>query len=593
MARLKEEEGGKLKPAGYTHEYTKEQVAELIRCANDPKYFILNYVMIQHPTRGSVKFAMYDYQERLVDVYNTSDRVIAMLPRQAGKTTTAAAYLLWWAIFKDDQTVLITGKDHDGAKEVMGRLWYAYEELPWWLKPGVITDQVHTKKFDNNSIIRAVATTPTAGRGKSNSIVYCDEFAYVRPNIAEAFWTALAPTLATGGNLIITSTPNTDEDKFSSIWFNANIAEESDEWVSPHNTKDDGDEEYETIYEDEAIEERLKEYNELMSGGDDDDEDVEVGFTGMFVKWDQIPDPKDPTGFRGRNFKRRQFKEGFTLEQWEREYECKFISGDATLISPMKLASLNNHARKPRFIDRWGARWYDEIKPNYAYAVVLDPSQGVNADDACIQVWEIPTMTQIAEWNDNQADQPEQARMLKRMLKRLYLTQQDDPEHRGDVNIYYSVERNSLGIGIINIIEENEESFPGWMLDSTATTMNVRGSKGGMDSQNYYRGLLTSVSTKKRFCLELKSLVERNLFVPRSRDLITQFKNFIKKGNSYEAKEGTKDDIVMSCVLMCHLIEELRFHEPDLEDTLAINLNEDYDPEDDAHPDNMAFAPVV
>ncbi len=591
MPRLSEEDGGKLKPAGFIHEYTKEQVAEIIRCKSNPEYFITKYVMIQHPTRGAIKFDMYDYQKRLIKVYNESDRVVGLMPRQSGKTTAAAAYLLWWAMFKKNQTILITSKDHDGAKDVMERFFFGYQELPWFLKSGIVTDQVHTKKFDNESIIRAVATTPTAGRGKSNSIVYCDEFAYVRPNIAKAFWTALLPTLSTGGSLIMTSTPNTDEDKFSDIWFNADLSPLSDHWESPYNAQDNNSEEYETIYEDKEAEDRIKEYNDLM--GDDDDENLDVGFTGMFVEWNKIPDLKDPTGFRGKNFKRRKFKEGFSLEEWEREFMCKFVSGDATLIAPIKLASMSQHASKPRFVDRWGTRWFTEIKPNYAYAVVLDPSEGVNADDACIQVWEIPTMKQVAEWNDNQSDQPEQARMLKRILKRIYITQQDDPEHRGDVNIYYSVERNGLGIGILNIIEENEGSFPGWMLDSTATSMNVRGSRGGRDSTNYYRGLITSISTKKRFCLELKSLVERNLFIPRSKDLITQFKNFVKKGNSYEAKEGTKDDIVMSCVLMCHLIEELRFHEPDLEDYIAININEDYDPDDETHPDNMAFVPVV
>lgn len=93
MPRLDEESGGKIKPVGFIHEYTKDQAAELIRCSDDPKYFIKKYVMIQHTTRGAIKFDMYDYQERLVDVYNASDRAIGMLPRQGGKCCAAKSMI--------------------------------------------------------------------------------------------------------------------------------------------------------------------------------------------------------------------------------------------------------------------------------------------------------------------------------------------------------------------------------------------------------------------------------------------------------------------------------------------------------------------
>ncbi len=144
---------------------------------------------------------------RCIRVDNDSNMFLcgrSMIPTH--NTATAAAFILWWAIFKDNQQILIASKDQDGAKEIMDRLWFAYEELPWWIKPGVKTDQVHTKKFDNNSRIRATATTRTSGRGKSNSLVYLDEFAFVRPGIADDFWTAIYPTLSclVGDTLVLT-----------------------------------------------------------------------------------------------------------------------------------------------------------------------------------------------------------------------------------------------------------------------------------------------------------------------------------------------------------------------------------------------------
>ena len=89
------------------------------------------------------------------------------------------------------------------------------------------------------------------------------------------------------------------------------------------------------------------------------------------------------------------------------------------------------------------------------------------------------------------------------------------------------------------------------------------------------------------------AVIERNLFIPRSKHMVSQLKTFIKQGQSWAAKEGTKDDIVMSGVLMCHLIEELRYFEPDLDDLIRPNLEPDYDPDDEDHPHNMAYTPIV
>lgn len=587
MPFLTEEDGGKVKPSGFEQGYTPEQLSELMICEEDPIHFIKNYCFIQHPTRGRVRFDLWPFQENLINVYYGNERVIAMLSRQCGKTTTAAAYILWWSIFKTDQDVLVLSKDLDGAKEVMGRFWYAYEELPWWIKPGVKTNQVHTKIFDNNSRVRCLATTATSGRGKSPSLLYLDEFAFVRPGIAQEFWTAVYPSLSQGGRCIMTSTPNTDEDKFATIWFSGNMSPLSDKWedklVNTRLPKGEEEDEYETLWEDPTLAEKMG-----MAPLEDEDEaeDGKLGFVAYHAHWTSVPG-------RDERWKRKTMAEGITLDEWLREFECSFVSGDSTLISPMVLAGLRKFVRPPRFVDRWGARWFEEIHPNMAYAVVLDPSEGIDLDDACIQVWEVPRMVQVAEWNSNQVDQIEQTKMLRRILKRIFMVQQNDPEHDGAVDIYYSVERTGLGIGILNAIElMDDATFPGWLVDSTQTSINVRGSGGGSDAINRFRGLITSMSSKKRYATEFKSLVERGLFLPRSADLISQMKTFVKKGNSWAAKEGCKDDIVMSGVLMCHLIEEVRYHEPDLDERVGVDLS-GFHEDDPMNPDNMPFLPVI
>ena len=129
-----------------------------------------------------------------------------------GKTTTAAGYLLWYAMFVPDSTILIAAHKYSGAQEIMQKIRYAYELMPDHIRAGVTSYNKGSIEFENGSRIVAQATTENTGRGMSITLLYCDEFAFVRPTIAKEFWTSISPTLATGGKAIITSTPNSDED---------------------------------------------------------------------------------------------------------------------------------------------------------------------------------------------------------------------------------------------------------------------------------------------------------------------------------------------------------------------------------------------
>lgn len=559
-----EEQGGKLKPANYPCEYTPQNVADVLRCREDIIYFIEKFCKIVHPLRGMVPFKLYDYQKRLLKTYLTNDRVISCLPRQTGKSTTAAAFLLWWACFKDDQMILVASNKHRNAIEIMTRLKFMYEELPWFLKPGHLKYNEATVKFDNGSMIEAQATTPTTGRGLSISVLYSDELAYVAPGIQSDMITSVQPTLSSGGKWIITSTPNTDEDRFAQIWFHAESAETSDPWETPMEVVQTGADDYETIYE--MAEDEAEFYREA----DDPSLKQIEGFKRFFVHWMAHPD-------RDEKFKELQLKSGMNINEWRREFECEFISGEETLISPAKLLDLNLVVRKPRLVDKWGCRWWEPVKPNVAYGIVLDPSEGTGSDKSVIQVWSVPDLHQVAEWASNNADGVDQTKMLIRICKKIYDAQYNNPMHTGEPNIYYSFEKNGVGVSILtSILTEGEERIPGYLIDS---------------SGNKSRGLVTTNHTKTTYAVELKKLIERDRFKPRSRLLVSELKTFIRRHTfmgraTYAGKIGSQDDCVMSCVLMLHLIEELKFHEDGVEEAVHIRMT-DYDPDDESHSDNQ------
>ena len=567
----KEEDGGKIKPAGYLTEYTPEQKQELLRCMKDPLYFITTYCWIVS-TEGRMLFDLYPYQRRLIHHYIAHKRSITLLSRQSGKTESAAAFLLWWVIFKPDQKVLIASYKADAAKAIMKRLKLMYEELPWWLKPGVKMPggyNVMSVEFDNGSSVLAETTTGNTGRGYSINLFYLDEFAYVHPNIADEFWTSIFPTISSSPNCrcIITSTANTDEDRFAQIYFNSIESKFSydSSGTKRIRTEDMKKPDYDTLYENDAVQREME---------DKDDDDVTIrGFYGFHAPWTEKPG-------RDEAFKEETLASGYTETEWKRDFECQFLTRNETLISPAKLLALNAYVRPARFVDRWACRWYEEIKPSVSYGVLLDPSEGVERDDACIQVWEFPAMRQVAEWNSNQADQAEQSKMLYRIIRRLYKIQQNDPDHNGRSSIFYSVECNGIGLGILNALEiEYEYKIPGYLVDSEGNKM---------------RGIRMTAPVKRNRALDFASLIERNIFLPRSKYLVSQLKTFVRKREGvYCAKDGCKDDLVMSCILMMQLVEELRVQDDDIQEVLMMDVTSGFNTEDEENIYGSNYRPFA
>ena len=151
-----------IKKPHQSQSWSKEQVDEFTTCINDPIYFIETYAYIQHPVKGKVPFALFDYQKKLIRTYNDYRYAIAMLPRQTGKSTAAAAYLLWYAMFKPDTTILIAAHKYAGAQEIMQRVRFIYEMLPAWVKAGCTSYNRGSIEFDNASRIVSQATTETS-----------------------------------------------------------------------------------------------------------------------------------------------------------------------------------------------------------------------------------------------------------------------------------------------------------------------------------------------------------------------------------------------------------------------------------------------
>ena len=394
------------------HIYTEDELEEFANCADPdhgPEYFLSNFFYIQHPTKGKIPYQPFDYQKRLIATYHNYRFSISMMPRQTGKSTSAAGYLLWYAMFIPDSTILVAAHKYLGAQEIMQRVRYAYENCPDHIRAGVTSYNKGSLEFENGSRIVSQTTTENTGRGMSITLLYLDEFAFVRPTIASEFWTSITPTLSTGGKAIITSTPNSDEDQFALIWKGANKCE--DEFGNP---------------------------TDLGTNG----------FKAFRSYWNEHPD-RDA---KWASEQRAQLGE----ERFRREMDCEFIIYEETLISPLKL--VNMIGLDP--VHRTGqVRWYSMPQPNMIYVVALDPSLGTGGDPAAIQIIEANTTRQIGEWKHNTTSIPEQIKILADIVKYINDTVKN-PQ-----NIYYSVENNTIGeAALISIAEYGEENIQGYFL---------------------------------------------------------------------------------------------------------------------------------
>ena len=511
------------KKAHSKEKFTEEQVEHLLKCSdpvNGYHYFAQHFFYIQHPVKGKMLFEPFEYQERLLQSYHDFRFNINMLPRQSGKTTCASAYLLWFAMFHPDQTILVAAHKYTGSQEIMQRIRYGYELCPDYIRSGVVSYNKGSIDFDNGSRIVSATTTGNTGRGMSISLLYCDEFAFVQPNIAEEFWTSISPTLATGGRAIITSTPNSDEDTFALIW------------------KDS-----QNLFDD---------YGDVRSDGLGTN-----GFHGFRAEWHEHPD-------RDEEWRKTEMGR-IGEERFRREYGCEFLVYDETLINSIKLAEMTG--KEP--ITRMGqVRWYKKPSAEHLYIAALDPSLGTGGDYGAIQVFEMPSMEQVAEWQNNVTPVQQQVKIFRDMLKYV----QDEIGAENYNNIYWSVENNTVGEAALVVIADlGEETFPGMFVSEPLRKGHIR---------KFRKGFNTTFGTKISACSRLKFLIEEEKMKIYSRALISELKSFIAAGTTYKAKVGQHDDLVSSLLLVIRMSVLLAEWDPRVFEVLKVTgeIDESWEP---------------
>lgn len=403
---------------------------------------------------------------------------------------TSAAFLLWYALFNEDKTVLIASNKNSNALEMISRIRYMYETVPDWLKSGITADGWNKLSvgFTNKSRIISTATSESSGRGLSISLLFCDELAFVSRTVQEEFWKSISPTLSTGGGCIISSTPNGEGDLYANLWHGAELGTN--------------------------------------------------GFAHVYVAWDEPPG-------RDEAFKQEKIGE-LGMLAWRQEFECEFLTSEALLIDAIFLNNLDAIIKKNRPIkEEMGVSWYDTVKEGNIYLMGVDPSAGSGKDFSVIQVFEFPTLIQVAEFRSNAVSSPQLYNILKYILRVM---------EKVTATCYFSVENNGVGEGVIALYQ-NDEAIP-----ESGQFISEEG--------RARLGMTTTNRSKLRACLNLKSLIEAGKFRFKSAMLLKELKSYASGKGSYEALPGATDDLVAACLIVVRLLSEISAYEQAAFDSL-------------------------
>jgi len=309
-----------LKQRGVQIDFTKEQVSEVIKCSQDPEYFLENYIKVISLDDGIVPFIPYPFQRKLIDSFHNNRFSICKLPRQSGKSVTVTAYLIHQALFRDNINIAILANKRETAFELMAKLQTSYENLPKWLQQGVLGWNKGSIELENGSRITASSTSSSAVRGFSYNIVMLDEFAFVPTNVADEFFSSVYPTISSGKStkVIIVSTPN-GMNHFYKLWNDAENGRNSYRHTEAH--------------------------------------------------WSEVP---------GRDEAWKAETIANTSEQqFAQEFECDFIGSAGTLIAGSKLKALSYN--EP-LTSSGGLDIYENPVEGHEYLMTVDVSRGMKLD---------------------------------------------------------------------------------------------------------------------------------------------------------------------------------------------------------------------
>lgn len=497
------------KMADLVYEYTEEEMLEIARCAADVNYFANNYCHAM-TDYGVQKITLRDYQEDVLRSFQDHRFNVFLASRQIGKTVTSAIFITWYLLFNIDKNVIVLANKGATAAEIIDKIKAVLKGLPFFLKPGLIQNNVMTMKLDNGCRLIGQATTKSAAIGFTIHLAYMDEFAHIHANFLEPFYRSVYPTISSSqiSRVIITSTPN-GRNKFWEIY--------------------------------QGAIEKKNEYNALR------------------VDWWQVPG-------RDEAWKKREIGNLGSEELFNQEYGNQFLAGDTLLLGGDALRAMKKTVKAYTWrqiecfeyadIDYSNLKWHPNFNPctpldtGDRFALSVDIADGAGRDFSVINIFKVLPMSLSSIRRlrrDRVEDETSSMRLVQIGVFRSNKAGADELSKIAEVLIFkllghdltrVALEMNFKGDYFIEKISKNPEYYDQIFLH---TRHNDR-------SQRTSLGIKLHKHNKMFFCREFRKLVMEKRIVLNEQVTFDEMNDFgINPNGTYSSQSG-HDDVAMTCV---------------------------------------------
>lgn len=324
-----------------------------IQCKEKPEFFMKEFCYIQHPKKGRVKFVLYPFQAKVLNLWKNHRYSIVLKSRQLGISTLAAGYALWLMLFQDDKNVLCLATKSETAKNMVTKVHVMYDNLPKYLAKKATEKNKFSIRLENGSQIKAVSAAGDAGRSEAVSLLLIDEAAFI--DEIEMIWASAQQTLGTGGQCIAMSTPNGTGNWFHKTWVSATLSEND--------------------------------------------------FLPIKLDWRVHPE-------RDEKWRKEQ-DDLLGIKLAAQECDAEFLTSGDTVISPESIQYYENMCEVPlekRGFDKNYHIW-KYADANKKYAVIADTARGDGKDYSAFHVIDLETLEQVASYK-GQLDTTDFGRLL-------------------------------------------------------------------------------------------------------------------------------------------------------------------------------------
>jgi hypothetical protein len=252
-------------------------------------------------------------------------------------------------------------------------------------------------------------------------------------------------------------------------------------------------------------------------------------------------------------------------------HNCEFLSDDQLLIKSITLQGMKEHP--PIILDK-GFSFWKEIDPHKTYMIGADVAEGVEQDYSTVEVFELETLEQVAEFRSNAINETQLYNALKFVIQKILSVR--DKRSGKPPTLYWSFENNSAGAAIATLFY-NDEKFP-----EEAELISGKETRTGFRTVN---------KPKLEAARQLKNMTEKveGGMKFRSKTLIFELKNYIARGASYAAKQGATDDLVSAVLIIMRIMKKLSEYEPEIFDKIYKTDNEFYEETTNDFEDPVPF----